>query len=235
MSKTVSNNTSSTEGGAAPGRKRRAAEIIDAAAAVFAEKSYHGAATQDIAARLGMRQASLYYYLHSKEDALAQVCKLGVEGFLEFAQEIAARRHTAAERIAAIVGRHLGSNDVRPDYTKVFLTERQHLPMASRKAIGRSARAYEKVIEGVIREGVAAGEFAAGTNPRLATLALLGMCNEATKWIKTRRGASVPATTDAFCCLLLRGMATRSASAKPSLSVGAPRGRRPPPQPKRRG
>ena len=199
-----------SDGSMTPSPKRRAAEIIDAAAAVFAEKSYHGAATHDIAERLGMRQASLYYYLHSKEDALTQVCKLGVEGFLEFAQEIAARHHTAAERIAAIVGRHLGSNDVRPDYTKVFLTERQHLPAASRKAIGRSARAYERVIEGVIREGVKAGEFAPATNPRLATLALLGMCNEATKWIRTRRGASVPATTESFCDLLLRGLEKRS-------------------------
>lgn len=224
--------TTSSDNGAAPGPKRRAAEIIDAAAAVFAEKSYYGAATQDIAARLGMRQASLYYYLHSKEDALAQVCKLGVEGFLEFAQEVAARRQTAGLRVAAIVSRHLGSNDVRPDYTKVFLTERQHLPAASRKAIGRSARAYEKVIEGVIREGVAAGEFAAGTNPRLATLALLGMCNEATKWIKTRRGANVPATTESFCGLLLWGLAARPPAPKSTPGAG---GTRRAPPPKRRG
>lgn len=219
-----------SDGSMTPSPKRRSAEIIDAAAAVFAEKSYHGASTQDIAERLGMRQASLYYYLRSKEDALTQVCKLGVEGFLEFAQEIAARRHTAAERIAAIVGRHLGSNDVRPDYTKVFLTERQHLPAASRQAIGRSARAYERVIEGVIREGVKAGEFAPATNPRLATLALLGMCNEATKWIRTRRGASVPATTESFCDLLLRGLETRSPPLQSTPRANAGGRRHAPPQ-----
>lgn len=188
------------------GPKRRAAEIIDAAAAVFAQKSYHGAATGDIAKRLGIRQASLYYYVRSKDDALTQVCKLGVEGFLDTARDIAARRQPAPERLAAIVARHLGSNDIRPDYTRVFLTERQHLPAASRKAIGRSARAYEKVIEGVIREGLAAGEFTPGIDARLATLALLGMCNEAVKWINTRRGASVPDTTAAFCSLLLNGL-----------------------------
>lgn len=219
-----------SDGSMTPSPKRRAAEIIDAAAAVFAEKSYHGASTQDIAERLGMRQASLYYYLRSKEDALTQVCKLGVEGFLEFAQEIAARRQPAAERIAAIVGRHLGSNDVRPDYTKVFLTERQHLPAASRQAIGRSARAYEKVIEGVIREGVATGEFAPATNPRLATLALLGMCNEATKWIKTRRGANVPTTAESFCGLLLRGLETRSPPPQSTRRADAGGRRRAPPQ-----
>lgn len=192
--------------------KRRAAEIIDAAAAVFAEKSYHGTTTEDIAARLGIRQASLYYYVRSKEDALAQVCKIGVEGFLEFAQEIAANGQSAAERLAQIVGRHLGSNDIRPDYTKVFLAERQHLPAASRKSIGRSARAYEKVIEGLVREGVNSGELAANIDPRLATLALLGMCNEAAKWINTRRGAAVPATTAAFCQLILHGLVRRSES-----------------------
>ncbi|HTC17923.1 MAG TPA: TetR family transcriptional regulator, partial [Stellaceae bacterium] len=47
----------------AGGRRRaekRAGEVIDAAAAVFAARGFHGASTQDVADRLGMRQASLY-------------------------------------------------------------------------------------------------------------------------------------------------------------------------------
>ena len=50
--------------------RRRAAEIIEAASRVFAERGFHGATTQDIADVLGIRQASLYYYFPSKEDAL---------------------------------------------------------------------------------------------------------------------------------------------------------------------
>ncbi len=198
-----------TKAAAAASPKRRAAEIIDAAAAVFAEKSYHGTTTQDIAARLGIRQASLYYYVRSKEDALAQVCKLGVEGFLEFSEEIAGNGDSAAGRLAAIVRSHLAPIDVRPDYVKVFLTERQHLPKVRRKAISRTARAYEGVIEGVIRDGIRSGELAPATDPRLATLALLGMCNEATRWINTARGAGVEETARAFSRLLLDGLIRR--------------------------
>ncbi len=42
--------------------QRRYAEILDAAAAVFAEKGFHGASTKDIADRLGIRHGCLYNY-----------------------------------------------------------------------------------------------------------------------------------------------------------------------------
>src|SRR5271170_7201813 len=65
---------------------RRSPEIIDAAARVFADRGYHGATTQDIADVLGIRQASLYYYLPSKEVALEIVCTRGVEDFFKAAR-----------------------------------------------------------------------------------------------------------------------------------------------------
>lgn len=192
-----------------PAPKRRAAEIIDAAAAVFAEKSFHGSTTQDIADRLGIRQASLYYYLASKDEALAEVCRLGVEGYLENAQKIAAGPGDATVKLAALIRSHLAPMNMKPDYVKVFLCERQHLAGPQRRAIGRVAGAYEAVIEAVIGGAVAQGEFAAATDPRLATLALLGMCNEATRWINTDRGADMEKTAAAFAAMLLGGLKRR--------------------------
>ena len=54
-----------------PRWERRRREVLDAAATAFAEKGYLGASIKDIADRLGVRQASLYYYFPSKEAALA--------------------------------------------------------------------------------------------------------------------------------------------------------------------
>ena len=45
---------------------RRRDEVLDAAAAVFAEKGFHAATTRDIADRLGLLPGSLYYYVESK-------------------------------------------------------------------------------------------------------------------------------------------------------------------------
>ena len=71
------------------------------AATAFAEKGYLGASTNDIADRLGVRQASLYYYFPSKEAALAAICELGVKDFIANLREIIARPASRRRRSCA--------------------------------------------------------------------------------------------------------------------------------------
>ena len=56
-----------TVGSSAPETRRR---ILDSATAVFAEHGYAGASMRDIAERLGITKAALYYHFTSKEDLL---------------------------------------------------------------------------------------------------------------------------------------------------------------------
>ena len=144
---------------------------------MFAELGYYGATTQKIADVLGMRQASLYYYLPSKEAALEQVCEEGVAGYVETAKAIAEGPGTAAERLAALIRAHIAPNVGRSDFVRVFLTQRQFLPAESRKRIGQWSRTLERTIEDVIGAGIQQRAFRKDADPRLATLAILGMCN----------------------------------------------------------
>jgi AcrR family transcriptional regulator len=190
-----------------PGRRqRRSAEIIDAAARVFAERGFHGASTQDIADVLGVRQASLYYYFPSKEVALEMVCARGVEGFVEAAIHVTERKASAAEKLSALIQSHLAPLLDRPDYVKVFLNERRHLPAESRRRIGRLSRAVERIFEDVIHSGVARREFRSGLDPRLATLAILGMVNAVASWIGKSKGATIERISAEFTALVLTGM-----------------------------
>jgi AcrR family transcriptional regulator len=161
---------------------RRADAIVDAAARVFAERGYHGASTQAIADVLGMRQASLYYYFASKEAALELVCEKGVDGFVETAEKITARRDAPLARLGALIASHLAPNGSKRDYVKVFINERRYLPDASRRRIGRKGRRIERSFEDVIRAGIEDGSIRADTDVRLAMLAILGMCNSVINW-----------------------------------------------------
>ena len=161
---------------------RRADAIVDAAASVFAERGYHGASTQAIADVLGMRQASLYYYFASKEAALELVCEKGVDGFVETAEKIAARRDAPLARLRALITSHLAPNETKRDYVKVFINERRYLPDASRRRIGRKGRRIERCFEDVIRVGIEDGSIRADTDVRLTMLAILGMCNSVINW-----------------------------------------------------
>lgn len=195
-------------------QRRRAPEIIEAAAMVFAERGFHGATTQDIADVLGIRQASLYYYFSSKEAALELVCLRGVEGFFETGKTIAARPESAQKRLSLLISSHLSPMLDRGNFVKVFLNERQHLPAESRRRIGRWSRGLERIFEQVIEEGVAAGEFRAGLDARLVTLAVLGMCNAASSWyLKENKG--VPAIAAEFSNLVIDGLAIRPAKRRP--------------------
>lgn len=194
-------------------QRRRAPQIIEAAARVFAERGFHGATTQDIADVLGIKQASLYYYFSSKEAALELVCLRGVEGFFEAAKAIAARPESARERLALLINSHLSPLVDRADFVKVFLNERQHLPTESRRRIGRWSRGLERIFEEVIKEGIAKGEFRTALDPRMATLAILGMCNAVSSW-QRKENADVTRITAEFAGLVIDGIGTRPAASR---------------------
>ena len=185
---------------------RRSAEIVEAAARVFAERGYHGASTQDIADTLGIRQASLYYYFPSKEAALEQVCLQGVGGFYETAQGIQSGPGTPREKLASLIRAHIAPLLDRSNFVRVFLTQRQFLPNASRRRIGEWSRGIEQIFEAVIRQGVRKGEFRADADPRLSALAILGMANAVAAWYG-KENTSIERIGNEFVALALNGLA----------------------------
>jgi AcrR family transcriptional regulator len=82
---------------------------IRSAAAVFAEKGFHGACTKDIAERMGIKQGSLYYYFKSKEEALGEVCLYGIQNYVEHMEAIADSDQPFVAKLISTVTSHLSS------------------------------------------------------------------------------------------------------------------------------
>lgn len=199
---------SAAEAAGASAEPRRSGEIIDAAARVFASKGFHGASTQDIADELGIRQASIYYYFPSKEVALEKVCLIGAEGFYESAKAIADGDGTAAAKLSRLCVAHTTPLLDRADYVRVFLTQRQFLPQASRRKIGRWSRGLERAFERVIASGISTGEFDRALDPRLATLVLLGALNAVPLWLE-KENFAVATIAETISKVFLQGMMKR--------------------------
>lgn len=188
---------------------RRLSEITDAAAKVFARRGYHGASTQDIADVLGMRQASLYYYFESKEAALEAVCASGVDDYAKRALAILKSEAASSDKVARLVFQHLAPFAERLEYTVVFLRERRFLPPPARKRIRTIEMRYERLIERVLEEGVASGEFRKDLDTRMATLALLGLGNSAALWFGREPETSLERIARSYIDLLVRGFRVR--------------------------
>jgi TetR/AcrR family transcriptional regulator, cholesterol catabolism regulator len=192
-------------------------EVVDAAATAFAEKGFLGASTRDIADSLGIRAASLYYYLPSKDAALAAVCELGVREFIENLRGIFARKEPAADKLRAAVANHLAPLRARPaaDYIRVFLRHRHELADGPRQSVAKLAAQYQSLIEQIFVEGVSSGQFRAGLNPKLATLALLGLCNSVIGARKLPRGCSIDDFIAEYSKIAIQGVSSGDTTRKP--------------------
>jgi len=150
---------------------------IRSAAAVFAEKGFHGSSTKDIAEKLGIKQGSLYYYFKSKEEALGEVCLFGIEDYVHRMKSIAASKQPFEAKLIATVTSHLTSYRERNEALKVYNDERLYLPEKRRSRLKELGSRYRQQLEGIFEEGVKNGAVRSSIDCHFAAQAVIGMCN----------------------------------------------------------
>ena len=152
-------------------------EAIRSAAAVFAEKGYHGSSTRDIAEHMGIKQGSLYYYFKSKEEALGEVCQYGIEEYVEHMSSIAESDQPFESKLMATITSHLTSYRERNEALKVHNDERLYLPKEKRANLKKLGSRYRRQLEGIFEEGVSSGALKKSLDCHFAAQAVIGMCN----------------------------------------------------------
>ncbi|HEY7389160.1 MAG TPA: helix-turn-helix domain-containing protein, partial [Bryobacteraceae bacterium] len=81
--------------------------LFDTAAALFWEKGYAATSTREIAASLGIQQASLYYHIASKEDLFYQLCVASLEQLRSEVESGISEVRDPLGRIRALIRAHL--------------------------------------------------------------------------------------------------------------------------------
>lgn len=155
--------------------KRRQAVL--AAAAVFAEKGYHGASTQDIADRMGIKQGSLYYYFKSKQEALGEVCLIGIQDYVSRMDAISGSTQSFESKLLATVTSHLSSYREKNEALKVHNDERLYLPLEKRVRLKELGTRYRQHLEKIFEDGVQNGELRSTLDCHFAAQTVIGMCN----------------------------------------------------------
>lgn len=160
-----------------PRYRQQRLQAIRAAAAVFAEKGFHGASTRDIAERLGIKQGSLYYYFSSKEEALGEVCLYGIEDYVERMEKIAESDQPFEAKLLATLTSHLTSYRERNEALKVYNDERLYLPEEKRTVLKQRGSRYRQLLEGMFEEGIRQRVIRDSIDCHFGALAVIGICN----------------------------------------------------------
>jgi AcrR family transcriptional regulator len=83
--------------------------IFDRAAELFWKKGFAATTTREIAASLGIRQASLYHHVASKENLLCQLCMTSLERLLQEVQSAVNKSNSPEGQIQILVHAHLNT------------------------------------------------------------------------------------------------------------------------------
>lgn len=143
-------------------RDARPAEITDAALALFAETGFAATTVAAIAARAGVTKGTVYLYFASKEDLFAAAVRERIVPMLEGGEALFAAHTGPSEDLVRRLIHGWWTVLSAPTHAsipKLMTAEAAHFPDLARVFVEEVVQRGRRLFAGVIRRGIARGEF----------------------------------------------------------------------------
>jgi TetR/AcrR family transcriptional regulator, cholesterol catabolism regulator len=186
--------------------------ILDAAARLFMERGYAATSVRDLAREAGISQATLYYYIKSKGDALIALHNAFHDELLSALSEVADSDLTAAEKLKQFIHRNLLVMSLNRSRRIAFFRERHALEPEVARQIQAKRDQVDRILDQILDEGMATGEFRP-MPVKTFRLGILGMLVWASGWFDPRGALTPEELSRDFFDLALRGVAAPPAAA----------------------
>jgi len=165
--------------------------LFDTAATLFWEKGYAATTTREIAAAVGIQQASLYYHIASKEDLLYQLCVSSLERLRSDVESALAEVHDPLGRIRIFIRVHLATLLTYQVRHVTMLTELRALSDRHHQDVLGLRKQYADLVRSMLQEAQTAAAVRTDIPAQYLYLALLNVLNWAVVWF--RRDQELPA------------------------------------------
>lgn len=176
----------------APRQDNRRIQLMDAAAALFAENGFHAVSMRDIAKKTGMLPGSMYYHFPSKDDLLLAIYEEGIRLISERVDTAAAQADSPWEKLEAAARAHVEMLLDESDYAQVILSVfPKDVP-----AIAKSLKPLRDDYEDRFRVLIDALSLKPDVEKQTLRLTLLGALNWAKVWYDPHRGSPAETATD---------------------------------------
>ena len=180
---------------------RTSERLLDVAAKHFWAKGYASTTTREIAEAMGVRKASLYHHISSKEDLLFEISCESLENVTRDVSAAVAAIEDPVERIAALIRTHVESMIADQDKHSVMLTELRALSPTRHARIVAMRDDYERVVASVVAGARAAGALRGDVPLKSVVLGLLNLLNWSIFWFQ-RDGELAPRELAAYLTTL---------------------------------
>lgn len=179
-------------------------EIVRVAATCFGEMGYRATTLDTVAGKVGVSKVTLYKHVTSKEALLCRVFDRTIQTFRAGLRHIVEQPVPADEKLRRIIRYQVTLLASHLPFLRVFFSEESGLPAPMARRAAQEKREYDRAIERVVREGIAAGRFRS-LPPTPMVFGVLGMCNWLYKWYRPDGALSPDDIATIFIDLLERG------------------------------
>ena len=155
--------------------------LFEAAADAFADKGFHATTTRDIASRAGLSPAGVYVHFASKEDLLFQLSRVGHEGARDALAAAAAEAGSPTDALQEVISAFARWHAEQHQVARIVQYEFRHLSPDHQREVLTLRREIDGVVERIIAEGVASGDFHV-TDTRATALAALSLVVDVARW-----------------------------------------------------
>ena len=156
-------------------------EILRKAIETFRELGYNNTTIEEIAARLNVTKASIYYYVEGKQDLLFEAHRSATEALLTGLREIATRQLPARVKLEQAIRHHIVTVIDELSLATELLQHEYGLSTSQRKRIVKLRDEYDRLFRHIIVEGMGSGVFRSA-DAKMASFVILGAVNWMPHW-----------------------------------------------------
>jgi len=179
----------------------RRGEILGAASWLFKNKGFLRTSLNDIALRVGINKATIFYYFPNKDHLLYEaLCKGILEGIKN--TQFIMLSSPPEERLKNVIKGHLELNLRDSMFGGISAFELKNLSPKLRKSYIPLRDEFERLIRETVQEAMSAGQINQG-DVRVQTRILLGALNSVNRWFKLDGPLSIEKVADEVCSIFL--------------------------------
>lgn len=162
--------------------------IRNAALRLFAQHGFAAVSMRQIAAEVGVQAGAIYLYFEDKQALLFELMNTHMDDLLA-AWDVVETPPDALGRLRAFTRFHIFYHVERPEDVFIAYMELRSLTPGNFAVIETKRRAYERILEDLLRAGVDEGALTI-EDVRITTMALIAMLTGVNTWY--REGGRLP-------------------------------------------
>ena len=185
-------------------QETRKEEIIKTAAKLFKEKGYSAVTMRDLASAMGIKAASLYNHINSKQQILKEIIITLAEEFTHGMEVIKASSDNSINKLKQIVALHVkiagnniyGMAALNNDWMHLEDQLEYYLKLRSN---------YEDDFRTILKEGIKQGEIV-DENPEVMLFSMLSTLRSLYVWIPKKEDVNPEKLANSLSRVLIQGI-----------------------------